>query len=713
MMFKFEANIARFNPKIMKRTVLPIFILQSLILLGLTSCNEIFQRPVMPKVDRTELTFGVFGGSETVFVEGDVINSYWVEEPLWCRSDYDVYGASCTFEAMANLTDDVREAVYRFEFEGKTIDVTLTQEANPDMVYLEPMDIVFPPSGGTQKVKIYFPDEYYDYWGMDDNGNTWVWATGESYSTEDGVVEIIGTYPNALADFNGTVEFCVHNFQDDNQKWISVNVSQAMDSSLISVDPLSFDLPIGGGEQLIVHLRYPANCELDAVGSDWYDMSLWSWDYDDSGLFKEQELHLDVPANYTGQDRSCPIRLTFSCNGYERIIEVPVYQEGDNSPIIEFEDERFLEAILRMDYGWDASPDWNEDGMISEKEASRLRIMYVEGEEGSRIRSMKEISYFTSLEELYCDNNSLLELDLSQNKALKRLDCSSNLLTSLDLSANTALERLECRSNGLVSIDVKECTSLKYLDFKENEIQNIDLGANSSLELLYCSQNSLTELNLSACQALQTLYCDRNSMTSLTLNSPALTTVDCSYSEIRELIVEGCAALKELDCSGTKIAVLDLTESPLLSRLLLPGSYGDLTLESLDISGNQAMENLNCSLQDNLHTVIARNTRLLTLNCGSGAVSTLDVTGSADLRTLKCNGNKLAELDVTSCGYLQTLNCGSNEIRTLDLSLNTMLKSLEVKDNPLETVRLSGSNSYASELEQYLRSLFPDIHIEY
>ena len=96
----------------------------------------------------------------------------------------------------------------------------------------------------------------------------------------------------------------------------------------------------------------------------------------------------------------------------------------DDSPIIQFKDQRFLDALLAYN-----NVDKNNDGQISEKEASVVEDLYLRGD----VRNMDEIKYFTSLIRLYCDENQLTSLDLSNNTALTDLNCYGNPLQKLIL----------------------------------------------------------------------------------------------------------------------------------------------------------------------------------------------------------------------------------------------------------------------------------------
>ena len=111
------------------------------------------------------------------------------------------------------------------------------------------------------------------------------------------------------------------------------------------------------------------------------------------------------------------------------------------------------------------------------------------------ITSLAGIEYFTALNELNCNNNQLMALDVSSNTALTHLYCYSNHLTALDVRSNTALIDLYCYNNQLTALDV---------------------SSNTALTSLVCSNNQLTALDVSGLALLQ--ICEANNQTvSLTL----------------------------------------------------------------------------------------------------------------------------------------------------------------------------------------------------
>ena len=113
------------------------------------------------------------------------------------------------------------------------------------------------------------------------------------------------------------------------------------------------------------------------------------------------------------------------------------------------------------------------------------------------IKSMKGLDYFTSLTELYCFNNQLTTLDVSNNTQLKVLYCNNNQLTTLDVSNNTQLTELSCYANELTALDVSNNIQLTGLYCDYNPLTALDVSNNTQLTSLSCCYNQLTALDVS------------------------------------------------------------------------------------------------------------------------------------------------------------------------------------------------------------------------
>jgi hypothetical protein len=114
----------------------------------------------------------------------------------------------------------------------------------------------------------------------------------------------------------------------------------------------------------------------------------------------------------------------------------------------------------------------------------------------SNISDLTGIEAFTALDKLYCENNNLTSLDVTQNTALTVLWCLDNQLTSLDVTQNTALAELYCFINQLTSLDVSQNTALTILGCNVNQLTSLDVSNNTALIWLNCDDNQLTCLNV-------------------------------------------------------------------------------------------------------------------------------------------------------------------------------------------------------------------------
>ncbi|MEP5341403.1 MAG: T9SS type A sorting domain-containing protein [Algibacter sp.] len=134
------------------------------------------------------------------------------------------------------------------------------------------------------------------------------------------------------------------------------------------------------------------------------------------------------------------------------------------------------------------------------------------------ISDLTGIEAFTSITELYCNDNSLTSLDVSANTALTKLICRNNLLTSLDLSINTSLNYLECQVNNLTSLNIANgnnslmgsgrffaatnsnltCIQVDNEAFSlANWTNSVDAGVNFSTDCAALSINDFTLQNIS------------------------------------------------------------------------------------------------------------------------------------------------------------------------------------------------------------------------
>ena len=395
---------------------------------------------------------------------------------------------------------------------------------------------------------------------------------------------------------------------------------------------------------------------------------------------------LTVNYNETAGERTGTV--TFDCKGKTAIITVT--QQPDNSPIIQFKDPYFLDALLETySVGWntvkyDVNVDKNNDGQISESEAASVEVLDLytaQKQTGNDIRNVDELKYFTELRYLYFRYSSIENLTLSNPKleeldlmgddswgnagnikslnvnectSLKTLYCNENQLTSLDLSKNIALTELRCYNNQLTSLDVSNNTALTSLSCSDNQLTSLDLSKNTALTDLYCDGNQLTSLDLSNNTALEYLSCSDNQLTSLNLSKNiALTELWCYTNQLTSLDISGCVSLTQLVCYSNQLTSLDLSNNVALTKLWC--NYNQLT--SLDLSRNTALTDLECYNNQLTSLTFCDYPVLESLECQNNQFTSLNLDNCTALTLLYCYSNPLTSLDVSKCKNLEYFKC--------------------------------------------------------
>ena len=122
--------------------------------------------------------------------------------------------------------------------------------------------------------------------------------------------------------------------------------------------------------------------------------------------------------------------------------------------------------------------DKDKDGALNQTERNAVKEIEISN---SGCISLQGLKYFSKLTDLFCSDNNLTELDVSENPELGRLICYNNSLTSLNLNKNTKLRSLNCNNNKLTVLDLRENKSLSWLRCKNNCLTSLDLRNNPQI----------------------------------------------------------------------------------------------------------------------------------------------------------------------------------------------------------------------------------------
>ena len=350
----------------------------------------------------------------------------------------------------------------------------------------------------------------------------------------------------------------------------------------------------------------------------------------------------------------------------------------------EFPDPNFCREVLRLLNDGD-NAQRTPAGMISMEDKDLLASFTWLSVDNQGIYDLTGLAYFGDLEVLFCNNNQLTSLDLSENTGilylycydnqlitldisknhlLQELNCRNNLLTDLDLSANADLVYLFCNNNQLTSLDFSQNRDLIAIDLAHNQLQDLDISNNPELWLVGLWGNQLRELNVSNNPQLGWLNCDSNQLTGLDLSdNPALEWLDCRSNQLTTLDLTNNPALLSLICLNNQLRELDLAKNTVLKELFC----GNNLLTGLDVTKNVELMHLGCS--DNKLTIldVSRNSRLIYLGCRNNQLTALDLSQNIDLSWINCSNNQLIKLDVSNNIVLEGLNCNENLLTELEL----------------------------------------------
>jgi spore coat protein U-like protein len=376
---------------------------------------------------------------------------------------------------------------------------------------------------------------------------------------------------------------------------------------------------------------------------------------------------------------------------------------------------------------------------------------------GLSISDLTGIEEFTSLTVLWCDNNSLINLDVTNNLALIDLRCHNNSLSSIDVTLNSSLDNLSISYNSISSIDLSQNILLTGFYCFFNSFSNLDL-TQTAVTTLRCHDNSLlTSLNfanglnsnmadpsfqahnnpnLTCIQVDNATYSTTNWTTyvdagtsfstncsaclvnipdanfkaylvgNTAINTNADTEIQCSEANAFTGMINctglGIADLTGLEffinltdfrCVNSGLTSLNVSQNTALTTLVCNGN----PLNTLDVSNNTALTTLYC-YSNSLSTLdVSNNTALEILYCYSNSLSVLDVSNNNLITELKCHWNyTISALDVSNMASLNTLTCAYNSLASLDVSNNTQLTSFDCGNNVITSLNMSNNNAITS-----------------
>lgn len=327
------------------------------------------------------------------------------------------------------------------------------------------------------------------------------------------------------------------------------------------------------------------------------------------------------------------------------------------------------------------------------------------------VTDLTGIEYFPNITRLYCQDNNLASIDLSNNTELIVLYCYANSLSSLDLSNHTKLEVVSCYSNALTNLNLTNCTSLR---------------------LIYCLNNLLPILNVSDCVQLTNLHCQNNFLVGLDItNNPLMEYLYCHNNLITSIQVSDQSAIKEMNASNNKmtgitdlltigldpaanidIRLNDLFHDDWYDLQTLDGAVGGAFLYEPQNGASTIFENINtltnfpdsnfrAKVEDFMgvgpggaFTSASAAAQTGWLNCaGSSITSVTGIEFFPNITRFYCQGNSLTSMDLSNNQELVVLYCYNNTLDEIVLGNQSKLEVFSCYNNSLTNLNLTSCTS--------------------
>lgn len=221
------------------------------------------------------------------------------------------------------------------------------------------------------------------------------------------------------------------------------------------------------------------------------------------------------------------------------------------------------------------------------------------------VTDMTGIEEFVNIDVLYCHENQLTSLDLSNNTALTYVNCRTNgtQFTSITFGTNSNLTNVVAHTNGFSSLDVSGLNNLTGLTCHTNQLSSLDVSSNGALESLRCYNNQLSSLDVSSNSALTDLQCQNNQLTSL--NAANGNSLNAAFGNDVFIATNNpnltCIKVDDVDYSTNNWSDIDATAS--FSENCSLTLENESTME-LTIYPNPATDKINISSNQEIASVL-------------------------------------------------------------------------------------------------------------
>ena len=175
-------------------------------------------------------------------------------------------------------------------------------------------------------------------------------------------------------------------------------------------------------------------------------------------------------------------------------------------------DSNFEEYLENEGYG-NGTPN---DGLVRKDLIEVVENLNIESKNISDVTGLED---FAALTELNAKNNSISQVDVSQNTNLEVLFLANNTISNLDISQNLALKTIDVGENDLTFLEVSQLANLQSLSVYKNNLTTINLYSNKELLAFIANENQLINVDIRENNKLFWIDVDDNALEDLTIKN--------------------------------------------------------------------------------------------------------------------------------------------------------------------------------------------------
>ena len=282
------------------------------------------------------------------------------------------------------------------------------------------------------------------------------------------------------------------------------------------------------------------------------------------------------------------------------------------------------------------------------------------------------------------------KIDVSSSQKLKSIDCGWNQIASIDLTKNLELTFLLASWNPLDNLDVSGNKNLNELYCNDTYILTLDITSNSNLAILQASNCNLTEIKgieklpLVACDVMRNYFTGNESWISKLSSKLG----DAKYIDGDFRIKSGFAFYPLKININTTENFPDSNFRKFIEGYMGVASGGAFTTEQAAAK----TDSLEC-IALNIKTIkgIEYFSNIARLSVFGNPIDTLDLSKNPALPNLECRRCNISSLNISVCTKLEWAWLGENPLTSLDITHNPNLYFLSFRDAGISTLDVSNN----------------------